>query len=133
MSEQSGGSLISEVLEKHATMPFSASTVAMDTVFMFCPPVHLYFLPFLTLAGVLERQRCVEQTKCDVSGRMRLILIREPVITFLLLSLMLTTSSPPICLSFTMTISLCLTGQRLPHCQPACVSFRPSYANLLHA
>lgn len=53
---------------------------------------------------------------------MRLILIRESIITLLLLSLMLTTASPPFCLSFSMTISLCLPAQRLSHCQSTRVS-----------
>lgn len=99
----------------------------------FCPPANLNFLPSLTLAEVSERQRSFLQTKCVVSGRMRLILIREPVITFLLLSLMLTTASPPICLSFSMTIPLCLAAQSLSHCQSACVSLGPSHAHQLHA
>lgn len=54
---------------------------------------------------------------------MRLIVIREPIITLLLLlPLMLTTASLPICLSFSMTISLCLPAQSLSHCQSACAS-----------
>lgn len=56
-------------------------------------------------------------------AEMRLILIREPIITLpLLLSLMLTTASPPLCLSFTMTISLCLHAWSLSHCPSGCVS-----------
>lgn len=53
---------------------------------------------------------------------MRLILIREPIITLLLLlSQMLTTASPPVCLSFNMTIYLCLPAWSQSLCQSACV------------
>lgn len=56
-------------------------------------------------------------------AEMRLILIREPIITLLpLLSRMLTTASPPVCLSFNMTIYLCLPAWSQSLCQPACVS-----------
>lgn len=66
-------------------------------------------------------------------AEMRLILIREPIITLLLLlSLMLTTASPPICLSFSTTISLCLPAWSLSHCQSARVSLCLP-ANLLPA
>ena len=48
---------------------------------------------------------------------MRLILIREPIITLLLLlSLMLTTASPPVCTSFSVTIHLCLRPVSPPGC-----------------
>lgn len=56
-------------------------------------------------------------------AEMRLILIREPIITLLLLlSQMLTTASPPVCLSFSMTMYLCLPAWSLSLCQSACVS-----------
>lgn len=66
-------------------------------------------------------------------AEMRLIVIREPIITLLLLlSLMLTTASLPICLSCSMTISLCLPARSLSLCQSACVSLGPSVLVLVN-
>lgn len=90
------------------------STLTSSFFFLFCPS---------------HQPRC--QSSRDLFSRqnvlwvaeMRLILIREPIITLpLLLSLMLTTASPPLCLSFTMTISLCLHAWSLSHCPSGCVS-----------
>ena len=94
----------------------------------------------LTSSLLSPRPRC--QRGRDLFSRqnvlwvaeMRLILIREPIITLLLLlSLMLTTASPPVCLSLSTTISLCLPAPEpvspsvcrlltLPPCEPATCS-----------
>lgn len=71
-----------------------------------CPP---WLPPFSFQRGDLFSKRNVLWV-----AEMRLIVIRESIITLLLLlSLKLTTASLPICLSCSMTISLCLPAHSL--------------------
>lgn len=98
-----------EILE---TLQQCRFTVEGCSGILFFLPVHLS-----TLSSVFfsQWQRCHRgiglfcRQNESWMAEMRLILIREGIITLLLLlSPMLTTASPPISLSFSMTISLCL-------------------------